>query len=345
MHAPGHSMNPFCLISGPPPGSARHAPGSTASSPRQRSKMFWSIPGSATKLRIPKSNMRFGPHPTRCCSSAIQRDTGTWPIRPKFTDECWSRSWRSAFGSSNTTAAFPRFSLHSFPPNYPSCQAIPILASRFVIIARMTKRSVQSTVPSSTLATKSKPRHRAVGSYTASDLTVKTTAGLPLRKAPQGIKRSTSYLQSRPYRSNRAAAKGVTIDHHNLSHHGKDPAKIAQLRLIEEAELAVVRDLLGKLKTKQEQGVAASGQNDGPFRQQPGQCECARHAQSPHRAGRRWFQAWPACGIRPRQEQPALQPVCHDAPATRRGNRCLRLEYGDADGLLISAASPSRSLT
>ncbi len=47
---------------------------------------------------------------------------------------------------------------------------------------------------------------------------------------------------------------GVTIDHHNLSHHGRDPAKIAQLRLIEEAELCVVRDLLGKLKTKLEGG-------------------------------------------------------------------------------------------
>jgi hypothetical protein len=48
--------------------------------------------------------------------------------------------------------------------------------------------------------------------------------------------------------------KGVTIDHHNLSHHGRDPAKIAQLRLIEEAQMRVVRDLLGKLKAKQEGG-------------------------------------------------------------------------------------------
>ncbi len=48
--------------------------------------------------------------------------------------------------------------------------------------------------------------------------------------------------------------KGVTIDHHNLSHHGKDPAKIAQLRLIEEAQMSVLRDLIGKLKTKQEGG-------------------------------------------------------------------------------------------
>jgi Protein of unknown function (DUF1552) len=48
--------------------------------------------------------------------------------------------------------------------------------------------------------------------------------------------------------------KGVTIDHHNLSHHGKDPAKIAQLRLIEEAEMCVLRDLVGKLKAKKEGG-------------------------------------------------------------------------------------------
>ena len=48
---------------------------------------------------------------------------------------------------------------------------------------------------------------------------------------------------------------GVTIDHHNLSHHGRDPAKIQQLRLIEEAQMRVVRDLLGKLKIKNERGT------------------------------------------------------------------------------------------
>ena len=36
---------------------------------------------------------------------------------------------------------------------------------------------------------------------------------------------------------------------------GRDPAKIEQLRLIEEAEMRVVRDLLGKLKAKQEAGA------------------------------------------------------------------------------------------
>lgn len=49
---------------------------------------------------------------------------------------------------------------------------------------------------------------------------------------------------------------GVSIDHHNLSHHGRDPAKIQQLRLIEEAQLRVVSELLGKLKLKNEQGLS-----------------------------------------------------------------------------------------
>lgn len=45
---------------------------------------------------------------------------------------------------------------------------------------------------------------------------------------------------------------GVKADHHNLSHHGQDPEKIAQLRLIETAQLTALGTLLEKLKTKQE---------------------------------------------------------------------------------------------
>lgn len=48
------------------------------------------------------------------------------------------------------------------------------------------------------------------------------------------------------------AIPGVKTDHHNLSHHGQDPEKIAQLRLIETAQLKALGTLLEKLKTKQE---------------------------------------------------------------------------------------------
>lgn len=40
---------------------------------------------------------------------------------------------------------------------------------------------------------------------------------------------------------------GVTSEHHNLSHHGKDPVKIAQLKKIERELLGCFRDLLEKM--------------------------------------------------------------------------------------------------
>jgi hypothetical protein len=48
---------------------------------------------------------------------------------------------------------------------------------------------------------------------------------------------------------------GVTIDHHNLSHHGQEPEKIEQLRLIETSQFQVFGDLMGKLKKKEEGGT------------------------------------------------------------------------------------------
>lgn len=48
---------------------------------------------------------------------------------------------------------------------------------------------------------------------------------------------------------------GATIDHHNLSHHGQEPEKIEQLRLIETAQFQVFGDLMGKLKKKEEGGT------------------------------------------------------------------------------------------
>ncbi|MDB6007355.1 MAG: signal peptide protein [Prosthecobacter sp.] len=45
---------------------------------------------------------------------------------------------------------------------------------------------------------------------------------------------------------------GVTIDHHNLSHHGQDPMKIEQLQRIEREEFSAYNDLLTSLKSKKE---------------------------------------------------------------------------------------------
>ncbi len=45
---------------------------------------------------------------------------------------------------------------------------------------------------------------------------------------------------------------GVETDWHNLSHHGKDPEKIDELKLIEEAEFQVLSEFLTKLKAIEE---------------------------------------------------------------------------------------------
>jgi hypothetical protein len=46
---------------------------------------------------------------------------------------------------------------------------------------------------------------------------------------------------------------GVSDGHHNLSHHGQDPEKLEQLKIVELAKLALLRDLLSKLKQSREQ--------------------------------------------------------------------------------------------
>ncbi len=46
--------------------------------------------------------------------------------------------------------------------------------------------------------------------------------------------------------------KGVSMAHHDLSHHGQDPVKLAQLQIVEMEKLKVLRSLLTKLKQTRE---------------------------------------------------------------------------------------------
>jgi|SRR5262245_3017878 len=49
---------------------------------------------------------------------------------------------------------------------------------------------------------------------------------------------------------------GVTMAHHDLSHHGQDPVKLAQLKTVELEKLKVLRDFLGKLRQTKEEGAS-----------------------------------------------------------------------------------------
>src|SRR5262249_31451522 len=48
--------------------------------------------------------------------------------------------------------------------------------------------------------------------------------------------------------------EGVSISHHDASHHGQDESKIKQLAIIEEAEMKLFAGLLGKMKATDEGG-------------------------------------------------------------------------------------------
>jgi hypothetical protein len=50
--------------------------------------------------------------------------------------------------------------------------------------------------------------------------------------------------------------EGVSIGHHDATHHGQDEAKIRQLALIEEAEMRLFAGLLGQLKSTDEGSIS-----------------------------------------------------------------------------------------
>lgn len=49
---------------------------------------------------------------------------------------------------------------------------------------------------------------------------------------------------------------GVSMNHHDLSHHGQDPTKLAQLEIIERETMKLLGEFLGKLKQTKEEGVS-----------------------------------------------------------------------------------------
>ena len=54
--------------------------------------------------------------------------------------------------------------------------------------------------------------------------------------------------------SSHDSIQGVSHGHHDLSHHGQDPAKLAQLKTLELEKMKTLAELLEKLKKTEEQG-------------------------------------------------------------------------------------------
>jgi hypothetical protein len=49
--------------------------------------------------------------------------------------------------------------------------------------------------------------------------------------------------------------EGVKLGYHDLSHHGKDPGKLAQLKIVEVETMKLLRDFFGRLKASKEDGA------------------------------------------------------------------------------------------
>ncbi len=56
--------------------------------------------------------------------------------------------------------------------------------------------------------------------------------------------------------TNAPPISGVSLGHHDLSHHGKDPSKLEQLKIVEIETMKTISSLLGKLKISQEDGYS-----------------------------------------------------------------------------------------
>lgn len=83
--------------------------------------------------------------------------------------------------------------------------------------------------------------------------------------------------------------EGVSQDWHNLSHHGQDPAKIEELKIIEVAEFRAFSEFLAKLKGVQEQGLPLLDNTAVLFGSNLGNASAHDTKKSSIAARRRWL--------------------------------------------------------
>ena len=117
---------------------------------------------------------------------------------------------------------------------------------------------------------------------------------------------------------------GVDIDYHNLSHHGKDPAKIDQLTIVESARGERVRPLPEEAAREQEADGSLLDSTMVLFGSNLGNASSHDTQEHADPLGRRRLSTRPASGVRPRQQLSAAEPVRLDAATTGHGNRHLR---------------------
>ena len=130
---------------------------------------------------------------------------------------------------------------------------------------------------------------------------------------------------------------GVSDNWHNLSHHGRDPDKIAQLRLIETEHLIALRDLLAKLKETREEGETLLDRTMVLFGSNLGNASSHDTRNLPILLAGGGFRHGAHLAFDGDNNAPLVQRVCFDAATARRGGRlvCLKHRYNPWSGTEI----------
>ena len=125
---------------------------------------------------------------------------------------------------------------------------------------------------------------------------------------------------------------GVTLGHHDLSHHGKDPGKLAQLKTVETETMKTLRDLLAKLGQSKEEGstlldrtTVFLGSNLGD-----GSSHSVKNLPVVLAGGGSRHGKLPE--VRPAEPAAVVQPVCEHAAAARNRDGQVQLRHRDAHG-------------
>ena len=127
------------------------------------------------------------------------------------------------------------------------------------------------------------------------------------------------------------AIPGVSMNYHDLSHHGQDPEKLKQLAIVESEQVTLFGEFLHRLKQTPEGDSTLLNRTMLLFgsHMHSGNHDNRNLA---HHSGRRWLPSRTASGIRSGQQSSAGESLRDDAAATWPGSRQLRLRHGNTAG-------------
>ena len=120
------------------------------------------------------------------------------------------------------------------------------------------------------------------------------------------------------------------MGHHDLSHHGQDPEKIAQLKTVELEKMKALRELLDKLKKTEEQGESLLDRTMVFFSSNLGNASNHSTKNLPVLLAGGGFKHGQHLAFNEKDPMPLLQSLRDHAPAPGHRRRTLRLQHRPA---------------